>query len=174
MIATLSIPVIFISITIFCMLRGVKVFDAFTEGARQGLQSVFRIIPSILGLVVASSVFRASGAMDWFAALLHPIAKLLGIPSGVLPLALLRPVSGSASLALLEDIMKNYGPDSLEGITASAVMGSTETVFYTVAVYFGAVNIKKVRYTIAAALFADVTGLIAAAFFTKLLVGFDK
>lgn len=164
-----AIPVMFIIILFAGLMNNVKVYDAFIDGAKDGITTVVKIIPSLVGLLVAIGVFRASGALDLLVFALEPITSFLGIPSQVLPLALLRPISGSASLALVSDIMKQYGPDSLTGRIASTMMGSTETIFYTITVYFGAVGIKNIRYTLAAALLADLASVIASVWICKLI-----
>lgn len=158
-------------IVAYGMSKRINVYDCFTEGARDGLESMFGIIAPLVGLMVAISMFRASGALELISRLLKPLTDLLGMPSDVLPLALLRPVSGSGSIALVTDILKNHGPDSLEGKIASVMMGSTETTFYTVAVYFGAVGIKQLRHTVKSALLADFTGMLLAVYIARLLLG---
>ncbi len=157
-----AIPVIFVLILSAGILKEVKVFDVFVESAKEGISTVIRIIPSLIGLLVAIGIFRASGALDLIVYAVKPAANLLGIPSEALPLAFLRPISGSASLALVSDTLKTYGPDSYIGRVVSTMMGSTETIFYTVAVYFGAVGIKNIRYTLIAALIADAASVIAS------------
>ena len=142
------------------VVRKIDVYDSFVEGAKEGMESMFRIIPPLIGLIVAISMFRESGALELLGKFLKPVTEFLNMPSDVLPLALLRPVSGSGSMAIVNDIFKAHGPDSIEGKIASVMMGSTETTFYTVAVYFGAVGIKKSRHTVASALLADLTGII--------------
>ena len=158
-------------IVAYGMSKRINVYDCFTEGARDGLESMFGIIAPLVGLMIAISMFRASGALELISRLLKPLTDLLGMPSDVLPLALLRPVSGSGSIALVTDILKNHGPDSLEGKIASVMMGSTETTFYTVAVYFGAVGIKQLRHTVKSALLADFTGMLLAVYIAQLLLG---
>ena len=164
-----AIPAMFVIILLAGIMNNVKVYDAFIDGAKDGITTVVKIIPSLVGLLVAIGVFRASGALDLLVFALNPVTSFLGIPSQVLPLALLRPISGSASLALVSDIMKEYGPDSLIGRMASTMMGSTETIFYTITVYFGAVGIKNIRYTLAAALLADLASVIASVWICTLI-----
>jgi spore maturation protein B len=166
-----AIPAIFLFILSTGMYRDVKVYDAFIEGAKDGITTVIKIIPSLVGLMVAIGVFRASGALDLLIYAVAPLAKVFGIPKEALPLALLRPVSGSASLALVSDIIKNNGPDSFIGRLVSTMMGSTETIFYTLAVYFGSVGIKNIRYTLVAALIADFISVIASVFICTLFFG---
>lgn len=166
-----AVPVIFVFILVFGMLKDVKVYDVFIEGAKEGVATIIKILPSLVGLMTAVGVFRASGALDYVIYLLKPMASFLGIPSGTIPLALLRPISGSASLALVADILRIYGPDSYAGRVASTMMGSTETIFYTLAVYFGSVGIKNIRYTLAAALVADCASVIASSWICALVFG---
>ncbi|HHV28374.1 MAG TPA: spore maturation protein [Clostridium sp.] len=157
-----AIPALFFVILCVGLYRGVKVYDVFLEGAKEGITTVLRIIPPLVGLMVAVGVFRASGALDLLVYVVKPVADLLRIPKDALPLVFLRPISGSASLAMLSDIFNVHGPDSFVGRVASTLMGSTETIFYTLAVYFGAVGIKNIRHTLAAALIADFAGILAA------------
>ncbi len=166
-----AIPTIFLLILSAGMYREVKVYDVFVEGAREGFTTVIRIIPSLVGLLVAVGVFKASGAMDLLVFALKPLAGMLGIPSEVLPLALLRPVSGSASLALVSETIRTYGPDSFIGRLVSTMMGSTETIFYTLAVYFGSVGVKNIRYTLVAALLADLASVLASVWICTLVFG---
>ena len=132
---------------------------------------LLRIIPALVGLLTAVSMFRASGAMEWLAALCAPLLNRLGIPPETVPLMLVRPVSGSGALAVGSELMSTYGPDSYIGRVAAVMLGSTETTFYTVAVYFGAAGIHKSRHTIPAALTADLTGFIASALAVRLFFG---
>lgn len=166
-----ALPVLFLLILGVGLSRKVKVYDAFIEGATEGLRATVRILPPLVGLLTAVGVFRASGALDFIIRVLTPAASLLGVPAEAMPLALLRPVSGSASLALVSDIVNLYGPDSYVGRVVSTMMGSTETIFYTLAVYFGSVGIKNIRYTLAAALFADGVSVVASAWICALVFG---
>lgn len=147
-------------IILFGLLRKCAVYSAFTLGAEDGLRTAVKIIPQLVGLIVAIRVFNASGLMDFMVGLLTPVAGLLHFPSEALPFAVLRPVSGSGSLAMATDIFERYGADSFAGRVVSVMMGSTETTFYTVAVYFGAVGVKNVRHTLFCALFADLVSMI--------------
>ncbi|NMB96981.1 MAG: spore maturation protein [Clostridiaceae bacterium] len=166
-----AVPVTILLILVIGLYRNVKVYDIFVEGAKDSITTVIRIIPSLVGLFVAIGVFRASGAMDLLVFAVRPIANLLNIPSEALPLALLRPVSGSASLALVSDILKTHGPDSYIGRVVSTMMGSTETIFYTLTIYCGAVGIKNIRYTLLAALIADGVGIITSVWICTLIFG---
>lgn len=160
--SVLAVPLMIAGILGFGLVRRINVYDSFIQGARSGIESTVQIIPPLVGLLVAISMLRGSGAFDILGKVLLPVTELLHIPAEVLPLAFLRPVSGSGSIAIVNDIFKNSGPDSVAGRIASVMMGSTETTFYTVAVYFGAVGIKKTRHTVKAALVADLVGMITS------------
>lgn len=166
-----ALPMIILLILGAGLMRNVRVYDAFAEGAADGIRTMVRILPPLVGIMTAVGVFRASGALDFVVWLLKPAASLLGVPAEAMPLALLRPVSGSASLALVSDIVHQYGPDSYIGRVVSTMMGSTETIFYTLAVYYGSAGIKNIRYTLAAALIADAVSVIASAWICALVFG---
>lgn len=166
-----AIATTFLVILSMGMFKEVKVYDMFVEGAKEGLTTIVRIIPHLVGLLVAVGVFRASGALDLLVFAAKPLASLLGIPSEAMPLAFLRPISGSASLALVSDIIEVHGPDSFVGRVVSTMMGSTETIFYTLAVYFGSVGVKNIRYTLVAALIADAASIIASVWACRLVFG---
>ena len=150
-------------------LRGVDVFDEFLKGAKNGINTSFDILPALVALITAIGVFSASGALDMLTAALSPAARRLSLPDEVVPLALLRPVSGSGALAYFEKLIAQHGADSFVGRVASVMQGSTETTFYTVAVYFGAISVKKTRHTVWAALLADITGFVMSALFVRIL-----
>lgn len=168
-VSNLAIPAIFLAILSAGAYRDVKVYDVFVEGAKEGLATVIRIVPSLVGLLVAVGVFRASGALELLVYAASPLSKILGIPPEAMPLALLRPISGSASLALVSDIIKTNGPDSFIGRVVSTMMGSTETIFYTLAVYYGSVGIKNIRFTLIAALIADTVSVIASVWICRIV-----
>ncbi|MGE5472797.1 MAG: spore maturation protein [Ignavibacteriales bacterium] len=157
-----AIPAVVMLIVVIGIMNRVEVFDSFTEGAKEGIATTVRIIPPLVGLMVAVGVFRASGALDILIKLVAPFFNFIGIPSEILTLALVRPISGSAALAVVADIMKIFGTDSFIGLVACTIMGSTETIFYTLTVYYGSVGIKKIKYTLYAALIADTVGVIVA------------
>lgn len=144
-------------------LRHTPVYDAFLSGAREGLETAVRILPALIAMLCAIRVFMASGLMDGLTGLLSPIFVRLGVPRETLPLMLMRPLSGSAALALLRETLETYGPDSRVGLMASVMMGSSETVFYTCGLYLGAASVKKSRHIIPCALLAWLAGSIAAA-----------
>ena len=151
--------------------RRVNVYAALTRGAEDGLTVLLHVIPALVGLLTAVSMFRASGAMDALARLCAPVLNLLGIPAETVPLMLVRPVSGSGALAVASDLMASHGPDSYIGRVAAVMLGSTETTFYTIAVYFGSAGIVRTRHTVPAALAADLTGFLTAALTVRLMFG---
>ncbi len=169
-ISLFAMPALFVLFLGLGFLRKVNVYDCFVEGAREGVQSAVRILAPLVGLTIAVSMFRAGGALELLEKLLAPLLEKLQLPAEVLPLALLRPVSGSASTAIVTDIFRASGPDSPAGKIASVMMGSTETTFYVIAVYFGAVGIKNTRHALPAALTADVAGILLAVFVTRWLL----
>lgn len=159
-----------VSIVLFGLLRGVNVFGAFTEGASEGLRTAISIMPALTALTLCVSTLRASGAMEALGYALAPLIGMAHIPPEALPLMIIRPVSGSGALAVLQGIFSSCGPDSTAGKVASVMMGSTETTFYTITVYFGSVGVKKTGCTIPCALTADLTGMIIAALTVNMLM----
>ena len=157
------IPLLWAGAALYALCRRVDVFSALTTGAGEGLSVVLRILPPLVALLTAVYMLRASGALELLTELLTPVLTFLGIPPETVGLLLIRPVSGSGALAVGSDIMQTYGPDSTIGRTAAVMLGSTETTFYTVAVYYGAAGIRRTRHTIPAALAADIAGFLAAA-----------
>ena len=157
-----AIPVIIVFIPLFAASRKVPVYESFVEGAKDGFQTAVSIIPSLVGMMVAISVFRSSGAMDLLIGLIRPLVDRIGIPSEVLPLAILRPITGAGSLAFTTDLIREFGPDSLIGRIASTIQGSTDTTLYVLTVYFGAVGIRKAGYALKVGLFSDVVGFVAS------------
>ena len=156
-------------IIIFGIKEKISVFDIFLEGAKDGIEIVVKLFPTLIGLFVAIGLLRSSGIIDFIINILAPITNLLNIPKEIMPLALLRPVSGSASIAVGTDIMQTYGVDSKIGLIVSTIMGSTETTLYTIAVYTSIVNIKKIRFVMIAALFADIVGMLISVVFWQIL-----
>ena len=157
-----AIPVLIVGITLVAILRKVKVFDVFVEGAKEGFDIAVRIIPFLVGILVAIGMFRASGAMDLLTLGLQPLMSATGFPAEVFPLAILRTLSGSGSLGLTTDIIKTHGADSVIARMAATMYGSSETTFYVLAVYFGAVGVKRTRHAVPAALIGDIVAAIAA------------
>jgi len=165
------IPVLIFAILILAWRNKVKVYEAFIDGAKEGFSVAIKIIPYLVAVLVAIGMFRASGAMDIFVALFSPITNLIGMPAETLPVALMRPLSGSGALGLVTELMKQHGPDSFIGRVASTMWGSTETTFYVVAVYFGSVGVRRVRHSVAAGLVGDAVGLIMAVIICRLVFG---
>ena len=165
----LAIPAILLFFLGYGYIKKVKVYEKFVEGAKEGFNVGVKIIPYLVAMLVAIAMFRASGAMDVLTGLVKPITNLIGMPSEVLPMALMRPLSGSGSLGVMSELMNNFGVDSLIGFISSTMFGSTETTFYVIAVYFGAVNIYKTRYAVPAGLLADAAGLITAVLICRVL-----
>lgn len=162
------VPTVIVFVVVFGACRKVDLFDRFTKGAKEGIESLVSIAPSLIGLVVAVSMLEASGFFDIISEYLAPVCSFVGIPPEVVPLGLMRPITGSGSFAILNNILEKYGADSVIGKTASIMAGSTETTFYAIAVYYGSCGVKKTRHTIPAALTADILGMIFAAWTIKL------
>ena len=167
----LVVPVLLCFTACYALGKRVDVYTALPRGAEEGLNVLVHILPSLIALLTAVYMLRASGAMDALAAALAPVLGLLGIPPETAALLLVRPVSGSGALAVGSQIMEQYGPDSAVGRTAAVMLGCSETTFYTVAVYFGAAGIRRTRYTIPAALTADLAAFVAAAWAVRLCFG---
>lgn len=169
------IPVVITVILAVAYGRKVKCYEAFVKGAKEGFTIVVMIIPYLVAILFVIGVFRAGGAMEMFTATFEPVLRWFSIPAGVVPMMLIRPLSGGGAQGVMVDIFNNFGVDSLEGFMASIMMGSTETTFYVIAVYFGSVNVSRIRYTLGPCLMADVTGMIAAVFighvFYRILMG---
>lgn len=157
-----AIPVLLAFIPLYGYLRGVRVYDAFIEGAREGLEVAVRILPYMVSIFVALAVFRASGALELLARLVAPLTSWLGVPPEVLPLMLIRPLSGGAALAVTAELLQRYGPDSYIGRLASTMHGSTDTTFYVLTLYFGSVGVKNPRYAVVSGVAADLAGFVAA------------
>ena len=157
-----AIPIIIAIIVIYGLLEKNKVYDTFVEGAKEGIEIVVKLFPTLLGLFIAIGALRSSGVLDCIINFIAPITNILHIPSEIMPLAILRPISGSASTAVATDIMTNFGVDSKIGLIASTIMGSTETTFYTIAIYTSCVGIKKTRFVLACALLGDLVGMLAS------------
>lgn len=165
------LPLFISGLILFGWARGARVYDSFVEGAKEGFQVAVKIIPYLVAILVAIGMFRASGGLDLLAWVIGPITNLIGMPPETLPVALVRPLSGTAALGVMTEVMKTHGPDSFIGYMVSTFYGSTETTFYVLAVYFGAVNIKKTRHALPACLTADITGILAAILIVNLIFG---
>lgn len=168
---TMVVPLTISGVALYGVGQHVDVYAALIHGAEEGLETLLRIVPAMVGLLTAVSMLRASGALDLAARLLAPLLDWVGVPSELLPLMLVRPISGSAALGVGAELIGTYGPDSYLGRVAAVMLGSTETTFYTIAVYFGAVGVTRTRYALPAALCADLTGFLAAAWAVRLCFG---
>lgn len=157
-----AIPSLIAFILIYGVVNKIPVYESFVEGAKEGFGTAINIIPHLVGMMVAVSIFRESGALDFLLSIIKPVLQLLHIPTEVAPLAMIRPISGTGALAITSDIMEHYGPDSLIGRMASTMQGSTDTTLYVLTVYFGAVGVRKIRYALKLGLWADLAGAIAA------------
>ena len=167
--STAAIPVVIVIIILYGVIERKKVYDIFLDGAKDGIKIVFQLIPTLIGIFVAVGALRNSGIIDLIVKVISPMTNLLEIPSEIMPLALLRPISGSASIGVAVDIMQKYGTDTFIGLATSTIMGSTETTLYTIAVYTGCVGIKKTRFVLAAALLADLAGMVASVIIWRIL-----
>ena len=166
--AVWAIPLLTAGILLAGLLKGTDLLSAFAKGAARGLESARSLLPSLILFMTAIGMFRASGALEVLSYALRPLAKAVGLPEEVVPLALLRPVSASASLSVFRRILESSGPDSFPGQVASVIQSASETTFYTITVYFGAAKLKSTRYAVPAALAADLTGFLCASLFTRL------
>lgn len=162
------LPTIVVLIVLYGGFKGVDVFNVFIDGAKSGFKTVFNIIPSLIALLLSINMLKASGGLDVLLSLLSPIGDFLGIPRDIIPLTILSPISGSGSLGVYEGILKDFGPDSFIGRCASVMMGSTETTFYTLALYYGSIGVKKTRHTVPSALCADFTSFILSPRFVRI------
>lgn len=168
-ISSIAIPFIITFIVLYGCMEKVKVFDTFLDGAKDGIKIIYGIFPTLLGLFLSINILKESGIIDALINFLNPLIILMKIPKEILPLAFFRPISGSASMAIATDIIKNYGPDSKIGLIASTIMGSTETTLYTIALYTGVTKVKKTSFVLYAALLADFVGIITSVIFWRIM-----
>ena len=156
------LPALIAGLTLYGWQQGVRVYESLVAGAKQGFDVALRIIPYLVAILVAVGMLRASGGIDWLAILISPLTNLIGMPAEALPMAVLRPLTGSGAFGVMAEAMNAHGPDSLIGYMVSTFQGSTETTFYTLAVYFGAVSIVRTRHALPACLLADIAGILSA------------
>jgi spore maturation protein B len=166
-----AVPLLLAGIPLLALARGVKVYPVFVEGARQGFETAVRIIPALVAIVVALGMLKASGATDALGAALAPITGPLGLPASVIPMLVVRPLSGGAALGVVGDVLRAEGPDSYPGRLVSVMAGSTETTFYVLAVYMGAVGITRYRQALPAGLLADLAGFAASVVVVRAMFG---
>lgn len=169
--SNIAMPLMIIIIVFYGVIERKKVFDIFLDGAKEGIGVVLNIFPTLVGLFVAIGALRSSGIIDLIIKFLTPVLNLFNFPTEILPLALIRPISGSSSIAVATDIMNKFGVDSNIGLIASVIMGSTETTVYTIAVYTSSVGIKKTRFVLWAALIADFVGIVTSVIICQLIFG---
>ncbi len=167
--SSVAMPMVILLIVMYGVKEKNKVFDTFLEGAKEGIRTTLSILPTLIGLFLAIGALRSSGVLELIIKLSSPLLDIFKFPSELIPLAILRPISGSGSIAVATDIMKNCGVDSLIGNIASTIMGSTETTLYTIAVYTSCIKIKKTRYILLAALAADIAGIIASTIICQIM-----
>jgi spore maturation protein SpmA len=170
-VSLLMLPWLIVFFPVYAALRRLPVYEEFVEGAKEGFQVILRILPYIVGMLVAVGMFRAAGAMDLISRWLSPVTSLIGFPSELIPLAMLRPFSGAAGIPLLQDIIHRFGPDSFLALTAGTMYGCSETTFYVIAVYFGSVGIRKTRHAIPAGIIADIVGPVASVLICRAVLG---
>jgi spore maturation protein B len=166
-----ALPVLVVGIPLLALLRGVKVYPVFLEGARQGFETGVRVIPALVAVVVALGMLKASGALEIFAHLVSPVTAWMGIPAPAVPMIVIRPLSGGGALGVVADVLRAEGPDSYAGRLVSVMAGSTETTFYVLAVYMGSVAVTRYRHALAAGLLADLAGFAASVVAVKLVFG---
>ncbi|AOR22284.1 nucleoside recognition domain-containing protein [Clostridium taeniosporum] len=164
------IPIIFLLIITYGMIEGRKVYEWFIEGAKEGLNVCLRIFPALLAMIIAVQIFKESNLLEVLNNLIAPIGNLIGLPKEIIPLIIIKPLSGSGAIGVFTDIIKSFGPDTKIGLISSVIMGTTETIFYTITVYFGAVKVKKIRHTLWSAIFADLVAIIMAVFMVNLFL----
>ncbi len=169
-ISNLAMPAIILVIVLYGIIEKRRVFDDFLEGAKEGFSIVISILPTLVGLFVAIGALRSSGILDIIIEILTPLLSIIDFPTELMPLAMLRPISGSSSIAIATDIMSNYGVDTTLGMMASVIMGSTETTLYTIAIYTSCVKIKKTRFILLAALTADTVGILVSVAICKMFL----
>jgi spore maturation protein B len=170
-ISVVAIPGLILAIVVYGAVKKVKIYEKFVEGAKEGFNVGVRIIPYLVAMLVAIGVFRAGGAMGLLAGLLSPVTNLIGMPAEVLPMAIMRPLSGSGALGVMSEIFKSHGADSLVGRMVSVMMGSGETTFYVLAVYFGSVSVSRTRQAVPAGIVADVVAILMSVWLTRLIWG---
>lgn len=168
-ISNLIIPLMVLLIVIYGLYKNNNIYDSFTDGAKESIPMILSMFTSLLGMMLGINIFLKSGFLNFLLNFIKPIFEMLKIPVEILPMALMRPISGSSALAILNNIMSNFGPDSLIGIMASCIQGSTDTTFYVLTLYFGSIGIKKIRYSLKVGLLADFIGIVTSIIVVKIL-----
>lgn len=169
LISSLIIPIMVLLVVGYGIFKKVDVYDVFIEGAKEGFSMTLTVFPYLLGMILAINLFLNSNILDALVSFLEPVLRIIGVPFDIIPMAIMRPISGSSTLAILNNIYADYGPDSFIGRLASTIQGCTDTTFYVITLYFGSIGIKKIRYSLYAGLFADLVGIIASILIVKWL-----
>lgn len=169
LISSLIIPIMVLGVVIYGIYKKVNIYDVFIEGAKESFEMIFTVFPYLLGMMLAINLFLHSNILSNITSFITPILDLIGIPFDIIPMAVMRPISGTSSLAILNNIFESFGPDSFIGRLASTIQGSTDTTFYVITLYFGSIGIKKIRYSLYAGLFADLIGIIASIIIVQLV-----
>ncbi|MEI3604699.1 spore maturation protein [Pseudogracilibacillus sp. SE30717A] len=170
-VSTYIIPCFILIVLVIASYKKLPSYELFVEGGKEGIQMAFSLLPFLLGMIVAISILRSSGALEAFINLITPLLVLIGVPPEIVPLALIRPISGTAALGMTTELTQHYGPDSFIGRLAATMQGSTDTTLYIITIYFGAVGIKKMRYALKVGLLADLVGISVAIIIVKLVFG---
>lgn len=170
-IANLIIPLMILYIIIYGIIKKVNVYDEFLTGAGESFDMVLKIFPCLLAMILGVNIFLKSGVIDLIYNILRPLFDLISVPIQIFPMMIMRPISGTSTLAILNNLFQDYGPDSFIGRLGSVIQGSTDTTFYVITLYFGSIGIKKIRYSLVAGLFADLIGITAAVIVTKCFLG---
>lgn len=165
------IPIVVLIIIIYAFYKKVKIYDSFIAGAKEGLELAISILPYLVAMLFATDIFLKSGILDNFFSLFDPILKLINVPKEILPMAIVRPISGNASFAVMIDLIKNFGPDSYIGRIASTIQGATDTTIYVLSLYFGSIGIKRIRYSLWVGLLTDLACLIASILLVSFVFG---
>lgn len=167
-ISSFVVPFIIFIVLIYGIKKKVNVYDSFLEGAKGSFEIIFNIFPSMLAMILGVNIFINSGLMEAIFNILSPVFNFIKVPVDIIPMALMRPISGSSSLAILNNILSTAGPDSLVGRISSIIQGSTDTTFYVISLYFGSVGIKKIKYSLSVGIFADIIGIVASILVVKI------
>ncbi|HPF83189.1 MAG TPA: spore maturation protein [Bacilli bacterium] len=168
-ISSLIIPIMVLGVIIYGVYKKINVYDTFIEGSKESFEMVLTIFPNLLGMILAINLLLNCNFLNLFGVILKPILDLVEVPFTIIPMVLMRPISGSSTLAMLNNILSSYGPDSFIGTLASVIQGSTDTTFYVITLYFGSVGIKKIRYSLYGGLFADLVGILASIIIVKII-----
>lgn len=169
LISSLIIPIMVLGIIIYGVRKKVNVYDTFINGCKESFEMIFTIFPNLVAMILAINLLVNSNVLNLLQFILKPILNLIEIPFEIIPMALMRPISGTSSLAILNNLMQKYGVDSFIATLASVIQGATDTTFYVLTLYFGSIGIKKIRYSLYAGLFADLMGIISAIVIVKLI-----